>query len=104
MYINTTKFFFVNSDCVILGYDITRKESFNNIDCDWYPLAKKISGANLYYLIGNKIDLINEEKVSEQEARDYAKKNNMRFFLTSCLNKTGIKEFLDDLINELIKN
>ena len=80
MYINTTKFFFVNSDCVILGYDITRKESFNNIDCDWYPLAKKISGANLYYLIGNKIDLINDEKVSEQEARDYAKKITWDFF------------------------
>ena len=95
------KFFCFNTDCFVIGYDITKKESFENIKSYWYPTSKKFSGLNLFYLIGNKIDLIVQEAVSELEAREYAKNNNMRFFLTSCLNNTGIKEFVEDLAEEL---
>ena len=62
---------------------------------------KKNSGVNLFYLIGNKIDLIDKEAVPELEAREYARNNNMRFFLISCLTNTGIKEFVEDLAEEL---
>ena len=102
-YISLNKFFCLNADCIVLGYDITRKESFESIKSYWYPTTKKISGASLFYLIGNKIDLIVQEAVSELEAREYAKNNNMRFFLTSCLENTGIKEFVEDLAEELEK-
>ena len=102
-YISLTKFFCLNADCIVLGYDITRKGSFESIKSDWYPKSKKISGASLFYLIGNKSDLIDQEEVSELEAREYAKYNNMRFFLTSCLKNTGIKEFVEDLAEELEK-
>jgi len=99
-----TKFYFINVECVILGYDITRKDTYENIKNYWYPESKELSNANLFYLIGNKADLYDQEEVSEQEAREYAKNNNMRFFLISCKEKTGIKEFLDDITDELIKN
>ena len=98
------KLFFSNVDCVVLGYDITRKGSFDNIISYWYPLSKKNSYANLFYLIGNKVDLYENEEVSGLEAREYAKNNNMRFFLISCKNSSGIKEFLDDITDEIIKN
>jgi len=101
IYRNLTKFFCFDADCIVLGYDITRKESFENIKNFWYPMSKKISGVNLFYLIGNKIDLIDKEAVPELEAREYAKNNNMRFFLISCLTNTGIKEFVEDLAEEL---
>ena len=100
---NLTKFFYLNADCIVLGYDITRKESFENIKNYWYPTSKEISGACLFYLIGNKSDLFYSEEVPELEAREYAKNNNMRFFLTSCLENTGIKEFVEDLAEELEK-
>ena len=96
-----TKFYFINVECVILGYDITRKDTYENIKNYWYPESKELSNANLFYLIGNKADLYDQEEVSEQEAREYAKNNNMRFFLISCLNNTGIKEFVEDLAEEL---
>ena len=96
-----TKFFCFDADCIVLGYDITRKESFENIKSYWYPTSKEISGACLFYLIGNKSDLYEQEAVSELEAREYAKNNNMRFFLISCLENTGIKEFVEDLAEEL---
>jgi len=43
------------------------------------------------------------EAISEEEARDYVKEYNMRFFQVSCQNSSGIKEFLNDLGNELGK-
>ena len=98
-----TEFFCSNADLIVLGYDITRKESFDIIKRYWYPTSKEISGASLFYLIGNKSDLYDEEAVSELEAREYAKNNNMRFFLISCLNNTGIKKFVEDLAEELEK-
>ena len=64
---------------------------------------QKISSANLFYLIGNKTDLYDQEEVPESEAREYAKNNNMRFFLTSCKLKIGINEFLEDSAEELDK-
>ena len=97
------KFNFFNTDCAVLGYDITRRESFDNINSFWYPLSKENSNANLFYLIGNKADLYEDETVSENEARDYAKSNNMGFVLISCIKFIGIKEFLDDITEQLIK-
>ena len=103
IYRNLITFFYFNADCIVLGYDITKKESFENIKSYWYPTSKKFSGLNLFYLIGNKIDLIDQEEVPESDAREYAKNNNMRFFLTSCKNKFGMKEFVEDLAEELEK-
>ena len=46
-----SKMFYFNADCIVLGYDISRKVSFESIDNYWYPTSKKISGENLFYLI-----------------------------------------------------
>ena len=102
-YRSLTKFFIKDSDCVVLGYDITKKDSFENIKYFWYKCSQENVKTDLYYLIGNKSDLFEKETVSEIEARDYAKENNMKFFLVSCCNDSGIKPFLNDLASKLIK-
>ena len=53
-------------------------------------------------MIGNNKDLESERLVSEEEAIDYAEKNNLRFFEISCKTGEGIDEFLDDLVYNLI--
>ena len=102
-YKSLTKFFLKDADCIVLGYDVTRKNSFENIKTFWYNLAKDFSNTNLLYLLGNKIDLKENISVSSSKARNYCKEKNIRYFEISCLNSVGIKEFLDDLTNELIK-
>ena len=52
---NLNKLFYYDADCIILGYDITNKESFESIKSHWYPTSKKFAGINLFYLIGNKV-------------------------------------------------
>ena len=96
----TIKTFAKDTDCVVLGYDVTNYHSFENIKNYYHSEIKKL-GIELIYLIGNKIDLFENQVVSESEARDYAEHNGMRFFLISCKYHTGIEEFLEDLVKEL---
>ena len=55
------------------------------------------------YLIGNKIYLIENRKISENDARNLAKELNLRYFETSCLSGEGIRNFFNDLENKIIK-
>ena len=57
----------------------------------------------LIYLIGNKIDLNERREVDKEEANEFAKSENLRFFEISCKTGEGIKEFMDDLILNLLQ-
>ena len=62
---------------------------------------KSFSNAILIYLIGNKIDMYEKREVNKEEAKSFAKENNLRYFEISCKSGEGIKDFLNDLTNEL---
>ena len=91
------------TSCIVIGFDVTNKRTFDEVKNYWFPYAKKISNAKLIYLIGNKIDLNEEREVNKREAKKYAKENNLRYFETSCLNGKGVKEFVDDLSQQIIR-
>ena len=103
LYRNLIKFYIKDTDCIILGFDITHKGSFDEIKEFFLPFVKKISDVKLIYLIGNKIDLYEEREVEKKEAIDFSKKNNLRYFETSCKTRDGIQNFIEDLSNEIIK-
>ena len=98
-----TRFFLKDSDCIILGFDITNSDSFDNIKTFWLEFSKENSETDLFYLVGNKIDLIEYRHVPEDEARQYSEQNNMRYFEISCLTSEGIDELFNDIRNQLIK-
>ena len=97
------KIFIKESDCVVLGYDITSRQTFKGIKDYWYPTSKEITGSDIVYLLANKSDLYLQKDGKEEIARKYAEENNMKFFRISCKDNSGINEFLDDMINEIIK-
>ena len=101
-YRSLIKLFLANTDCFVLGFDVTNKNSFDEIKF-WYSLAKENTDVNLMYLIGNKIDLFDRREVSEDDAKKLAMEYNLRYFETSCLTGSGIQEFIKDLANEIIK-
>ena len=89
------------SDCIVFGFDLTREYSFESIKDYRISEIKEYQG--LKYLIGNKIDLVDKIQVEEEEITKFADENGLRCFLTSCLTGQGVQNFLDDLVNELIK-
>ena len=91
------------ADCIILGYDITRRKTFYEVK-EWLnEIYENCSYNFLKYLIGNKIDLEERRQVSEEEAILLAESENLRFFETSCVTNIGINEFYNDLINNIIE-
>lgn len=101
-----TKIFIKDSKIVIFVYDITTKESFEEIDF-WYKTVKEILGDTpVYGLAGNKKDLYNDEQVSIEQGENKGKEIGARFKLTSAKTEVpGINDFLDKLLEDyIVKN
>ena len=69
---------------VIFVYDITRKETFEQLDF-WFENTKEVLGNKpILGIVGNKSDLYIKEDVKEEVAEEYAKKKGVPFRLTSA--------------------
>ena len=91
-------------DCIVLGFSVTDKSDLMDIKNSFYPKVKEYPNIKLIYLVGNKIDVEDEErKVDKEEALSFEKENNLRYFEISCKTGEGVQEFYNDLINEIVK-
>jgi small GTP-binding protein len=103
MFRSITRGYYKNSVCACVVYDITNEISFENIK-SWIEDCKKHSSKTiLLVLIGNKIDLQNERKISYEEGEIFAKKNGMLFFETSAKNAINISNIFENSCKEISK-
>ena len=93
-----TKNFIQNSDIAIMVCDITKKDSFDNLN-EWFNTFNNIIDVNniIIGIAANKSDLFEKEEVDLKEIVDYGKTINAKVFSTSA------KEFssIDDMILDL---
>ena len=88
-----TKIFYKNALAAVLVYDITRKQSFEELKNYWIKQIKESAPENIILAIAaNKSDLLDREQVNEDEARNFAKENNALFYETSAKNSIGVNE------------
>ena len=84
-YRSLAKFFFQGAEMAVLVYDITHRESFDNMKNEWLQELRDHSGPDIVLAIaGNKSDKYDEKAVPEQETRDFAKSIVAVFSLTSA--------------------
>jgi len=63
---------------VFLVYDLTREETFNNIE-DWLKEVKMNTGNDcMTYLVGNQVDNEDAREVSIDKANTYAKESGIK--------------------------
>ena len=92
------KIFYQDSKIVILVYDITNKNSFNELKNYWYEKVKENSSSDIIFAIaGNKCDLYEKEEVEKTEGEKFAKEIGAIFHETSALNSNGINELFTDI-------
>ena len=97
-YRSLSQLFFKDASVALIIYDITSKPSFEEIKNYWLNLVKENSPKNIIiYIIGNKYDLLDRETVKEEEAREFAKNENIFFWLTSAKDAVGIDDLFDDI-------
>ena len=86
-----------NSSLVFLVYDVSRKESFDNI-INWINFVRNIE-KTIMVLCGNKIDLTRE--VEKSEGEELAKKEGLLFFECSAKTNENIKYMFYSAVVEL---
>jgi small GTP-binding protein len=88
-----TTMFYKEANAAVLVYDITRKESYEQIQEYWSNQLKESAPSDIILMLcANKSDLINQEKVDEGEARKYANELGAMFCSTSAKNDYGITD------------
>ena len=92
-------------DCIILGYDVTDRDSFESIKYYHDSIKNNITGVlPLIYLVGNKIDLVEEREISDEEGISLANDLNMKYFGVSAKTGENVDNLLNDIVNSLINN
>ena len=92
-YRSITQIFYKNASCCILVYEVTRRDSFEELEKYWIKEIKKSAPKDaIIAVIGNKNDMYEYEEVSENEGKAFAKENGAIFKLTSAKLGLGIEE------------
>ena len=97
------KHFYKDAYIIILVYDITKKATFQEIKDVWYPNVKQNGEKySVLAVVGNKSDLYEEEQVTENEAKEYAKEINALFMLVSAKNGDNVNNLFDDVLRKYL--
>ena len=104
------KKFYIKGDIFILMFDITNKKSFLDLNqwikdiCESRNVNNNdISNDTTVYLIGNKIDDIENRKVESEDAEKYAKEKNICYMEVSCKNGINIYDVMVNIIFDASK-
>ena len=85
---------------IILLFDLTNKESFDNLN-SWIKIIRDHCGNKMHILIvGNKNDL--EDQINEEDIIKFCKSLKFKFKKTSCKNGENIKEAVDLICKNII--
>ena len=98
-YRSLTRIFFHNTAAAVLVYDITCKQTFEELKNYWIGEIKEYIEENIVLaVVGNKLDLLENEEVNEEEVKEFAKNINALFYQTSAKSSTGIKDLFTGIV------
>ena len=80
-----------NSQGIIVCFALNDRSSFDNV-LTWLQDVREISSKIPIVLFGNKCDLIEERKITNEEAKEFADNNEIIYFETSAKDNINIKE------------
>ena len=101
-YKSLNKIYFQRVQGIILMYDITKRESFENLD-SWRNLIFDNVDNIPVALIGNKLDIADEKRIVEvEEGKSFADENGFLFYETSALNGKNVSNAIYSLCEKII--
>ena len=103
-YASVTGTYYKGAKGVFIVYDMTRKETFDNVD-KWYKEVKMLNNEYIIiFLMGKKSDLTFLKQVSIDEGKKKANIYKMIFYETSALDSSNIKSSFHEMILRLYKS
>ncbi len=95
--------FLKGSHIVIMVYDITNKDSFDELETFWKEKIKDNTSNIILGLAANKSDLYEREVVTIEEGKDFAKNNDAIFFETTAKNYESTRQLFIELVTKYIE-
>ena len=103
-YRSITSAYYKGAKGALIVYDITRKNTFDNID-KWITDLKLNGDKNMCIIIlGNKSDLIDKREINKNDGIKKAEMYKTAFLETSALNGDNISKAFDELIEQIVIN
>ena len=97
------KIYYKKAKAVILVYDITRIDSFNEVKEFWYNQIKENAPKDVIIAVAaNKCDLYEERQVSDDDGEEFAKSIDAFFASTSAKNDSGITNLFENIAKKLL--
>jgi Ras-related protein Rab-2A len=87
-----TRAYFRSAVCALVVFDITSRESFNNIRTWIQDVNESNKFVTTIVLVGNKADLEHKRVISYEEAKKYADENNALYIETSAKNGKNVDD------------
>ena len=98
-----TRAYFKSSICSFVVYDITNRETFENVK-HWVEDCRNYMPKNvLIFLVGNKSDLEEQRKISKDEGEELADSFGLSFFETSAKNNVNVNSIFGKSLEEIVK-
>ena len=93
--------FLKGAQIVIMVYDITKRDTFDEIKNYWYNNVKSIIAKDTVLgIAGNKSDLYENEQVSKEEGQQYAQEIKAVFKETTATTFESINELINELVQK----
>ena len=101
---SVTRNYFKGANGIILIYDITFKETFENVRNWIKQIKEEVSEKVCIILVGNKIDKGEERVITKEEGEKMANEYNLKFF--ECSAKTGdnIDKIFKEVVTKTVEN
>jgi Ras-related protein Rab-11A len=98
-----TSAYYKGAKGAFIVYDITRKDSFENVS-KWADQLKSTADKNLtIIIIGNKTDLEDQRQVTSEEGQNKANSLESAFIETSAASGSNLDKAFEMMINEVYK-
>ena len=95
--------FYKQANGVIVAFDVTSQLTFTNVKTWLESIYQHADPSIVKVLVGNKIDLEDERKVSSEEAQELAAQHKMKYIETSAKLNKNIDELMSHLMEEVYK-
>ena len=102
-YRSLTKVFFKNSDIVIFVFDISNKQSFDDLEYWFKTIEEELGDGPIKGLAANKQDLFEKQEVGDDDIKKYARDKGIVFEYTTATTPHDFDKLLTQLLKQYIK-
>ena len=98
-----SKMYYKMAQGFTLVYDITNRDSFENLKYWVNEIEQKANNWKII-LLGNKWDLESKRKITYEEGAKFAEEHNFEFLETSAKNNININEAYESIVLNIIED